>query len=345
MIVVDTAVIPRDVALVAGCFDPLHPGHLRYLDAAAAFGPVCCAVATDAQIQRMKHRPALQSQEARMTLVDALPSVAYVIAQDDSGDAGVLEDVRPAYYVKGHDWLDRLPEAETKACAQFGIPAVFLEAGDEDSSSELLRSHHEHVDRDAAMRFELAVLTQPTPIPWEPVTPYDFETRKAIEGRQPTLIKDTFAPQRVLDYGAGFGHLIRLLQELGVEAEGWDPYPRSPSLADWLNVDERAGHYDLVICREVLEHCTLREIRDIVTDLTILSSRYIYITTRFNMTPEHLLHVVDHDDLDPTHISLCTKSFYHLLFALEGFQRRPALERQMDWQFKGRCLVFEKFQT
>src|SRR5436853_4239887 len=60
---------------------------------------------------------------------------------------------------------------------------------------------------------------------------YRLETRRRIEGRNPQLIKDVFAPQRVLDMGCGPGALMALLDELGVHADGIDFSPRIRDLA------------------------------------------------------------------------------------------------------------------
>jgi len=49
---------------------------------------------------------------------------------------------------------------------------------------------------------------------------YDLDTRREIEGRNPALIEEVFAPDRVLDLGCGPGFLMALLLERGVEAEG-----------------------------------------------------------------------------------------------------------------------------
>ncbi len=206
---------------------------------------------------------------------------------------------------------------------------------------------------DALDRFETLVLSQqPADQPWTPTAavPYDFESRKAVEGRHPQLIKEVFQPRTVLNVGCGCGFLDGQLRDGTIRVEGMDIHPPcgphfwtqdicdARPLVEW---EIPYVDYDLVICREVLEHLTVRQIRQAVTNLCMLSSKFVYVTTRFSS--EHdLLHVETSDDLDPTHISLCAKDFIRLLFVLEGFKRRADLEQQMDWQQKGRCLVYER---
>jgi SAM-dependent methyltransferase len=182
---------------------------------------------------------------------------------------------------------------------------------------------------------------------------YDLETRREIEGRNPDLIREVFTPERVLDLGCGPGFLMALLLELGVEVDGIDFSPSSLTLApdsvrDRITIGdvteplapERA--YDLVICREVLEHLTVLQIRQTVTQICRASSRYAYVTTRFHPAPSSLLDFTTDFDTDPTHVTLLTKSLLRALFVLEGFRRRSDLETQMDWGGKGRVLVYER---
>lgn len=341
--------LPTNLVLCGGAFDPLHTGHLDYLAKASQFGPVCVAVASDARIWQCKGRPALLPQATRMAILSELDHVSYVVAQDDSGEAGALEDIRPKLYVKGKEWVDALPPAELRACSQFGIPAMFIET-QRDSSSERLKAQDQKRDILAVAEFEHFLHNQQEAAPWTPVTDYSFEGRKLAEGQHPQLIKDVFKPRNVWDIGCGFGYLVQMLRDIDVPAEGMDAYPPAGAVIKMLGgsilEDRLAGIFDgvqadLVICREVLEHLTVKQIRQAVRNLVRLSSKYIYVTTRFHPSPSHLLDVTTDFETDPTHITCLSKDFLRALFVLEGCRSRPDLEDRMDWQKKGRCLVFE----
>jgi SAM-dependent methyltransferase len=181
---------------------------------------------------------------------------------------------------------------------------------------------------------------------------YDLETRRRIEDRNPQLIKDVFAPQRVLDVGCGPGFLMFFLRELGLDVQGIDFSPASARLApeevrDRITIGAveephvPESSFDLVVCREVLEHLTVLQVRRTVAQLCRASSRFVYATTRFHPEPETILDFTTQFDVDPTHITLLTKDFLRVLFVLEGFRSRPDLEQRMDWGDKGRVLVYE----
>jgi SAM-dependent methyltransferase len=182
---------------------------------------------------------------------------------------------------------------------------------------------------------------------------YDLETRRKIEARNPALITEVFAPRRVLDVGCGPGFLMYFLHELGVEVDGID-FSESclrlapPEVRDRItvgtvtepHVPDQA--YDLVICREVLEHLTVVQVRRAVSAICRASSRFVYLTTRFHPEPRDLLDFTTQFDVDPSHITLLNKEFLRVLLVLEGFARREDLEQRMDWAGKGRVLVYER---
>jgi 2-polyprenyl-3-methyl-5-hydroxy-6-metoxy-1,4-benzoquinol methylase len=183
---------------------------------------------------------------------------------------------------------------------------------------------------------------------------YSLETRRKIEAKNPFLIRDVFQPKKVLDLGCGPGALMHLLWELGVDVEGIDFAESSvrlatPQVRDRIVVGQvtdptlkPANAYDLVICREVLEHLTVLQVRQAVANMVRMSSRFIYVTTRFHPEPASLLDFTTQFDVDPSHITLLNKDMLRLLFVLEGCKSRPDLEAKMDWGNKGRVLVLEK---
>ncbi len=125
------------VTMVDGGFDPLHPGHIAYFEAAARLGfPVLCNVAPDEWVSR-KHPPLL-SQTERSALVDAIRFVDYTHLATGTTEA-VLRTLIPRYYAKGADWRDRLPAAELAACSDLGIDVVYLDTVVDSSTGILER--------------------------------------------------------------------------------------------------------------------------------------------------------------------------------------------------------------
>ena len=182
---------------------------------------------------------------------------------------------------------------------------------------------------------------------------YELDSRRRIEDRNPALIKEVFEPQRILDVGCGPGFLMLFLQELGLDVEGVDFAESSlelapPEIRERIAIGPTApleaddASYDLVVCREVLEHLTVLQVRQTVAEICRVSSRYAYVTTRFHPEPASLLSVTTDFETDPTHVTLLAKDFLRVLFVLEGFRRRADLEERMDWGGKGRVLVYER---
>ncbi len=98
-----------------GCFDILHPGHIRILEKSRSLGDALVVlVNSDASVRRLKgpSRP-LQGENDRMTVLAALRCVDYVCMFDEDTPAPALARLRPDIHVKGGDYtLADLPEAE-----------------------------------------------------------------------------------------------------------------------------------------------------------------------------------------------------------------------------------------
>jgi rfaE bifunctional protein nucleotidyltransferase chain/domain len=89
-----------------GCFDLLHPGHVRYLARARALGDrLVVAVNTDASVAKLKGRgrPLVPLGE-RMEVLAALEVVDYVLSFEEETPARVIREIVPDVLVKGGDW-------------------------------------------------------------------------------------------------------------------------------------------------------------------------------------------------------------------------------------------------
>jgi rfaE bifunctional protein nucleotidyltransferase chain/domain len=96
----------RRLVLTNGCFDLLHVGHVRYLQAARKLGDaLVVAVNGDASVRALKGegRP-LNRENDRAEVLAALACVDYVAIFQEIRATGVLEHVQPAIYVKGGDY-------------------------------------------------------------------------------------------------------------------------------------------------------------------------------------------------------------------------------------------------
>jgi rfaE bifunctional protein nucleotidyltransferase chain/domain len=106
----------KRIVLANGCFDLLHVGHVRYLEAARRLGDVLfVGINSDAGVARLKGRgrplmPAVEREE----LLAALRAVDHVVVFDDDTADALVAAVRPHIHAKGTDYTtESVPERET----------------------------------------------------------------------------------------------------------------------------------------------------------------------------------------------------------------------------------------
>lgn len=103
------------VALANGCFDLLHVGHLRYLEAASDEADVLVVgVNGDATVRALKgsERPLFPATE-RAEMVAALSCVDYVTVFLEATADDLIRLLRPDVHCKGADYSEGVPEADT----------------------------------------------------------------------------------------------------------------------------------------------------------------------------------------------------------------------------------------
>ena len=66
------------------------------------------------------------------------------------------------------------------------------------------------------------------------------------------------------------------------------------------------------------------EVKKAVANMVRMTSKFVYVTTRYHPNPADLLDFNQKDDLDPTHITLLNKDLLRLMFVLEGCRSRPS---------------------
>ena len=101
------------VVTTNGCFDVLHVGHLRYLQAARTLGDLLVVgVTSDASVRALKgeNRPLVSAAE-RAEMLAGLACVNYVTIFSESNPIALLSQLKPNIHVKGGDYtIDQLPE-------------------------------------------------------------------------------------------------------------------------------------------------------------------------------------------------------------------------------------------
>jgi D-beta-D-heptose 7-phosphate kinase/D-beta-D-heptose 1-phosphate adenosyltransferase len=96
----------RRIVFTNGCFDLLHPGHIRSLEQARELGDVLVvAINSDPSMRRLKGpgRPVIPQQE-RAEILAALAAVDAVVIFDDPTPEQLIARLLPDVLVKGGDW-------------------------------------------------------------------------------------------------------------------------------------------------------------------------------------------------------------------------------------------------
>lgn len=102
----------KRIVFTNGCFDLMHIGHTRYLQAAKALGDVLVVgVNSDASVKSLKKAPdrPIVGEGQRAEVVAALASVDYVVVFAEPDPLNIITAVQPDVLVKGGDWaIDRI---------------------------------------------------------------------------------------------------------------------------------------------------------------------------------------------------------------------------------------------
>ena len=105
----------KTFVLTNGCFDILHAGHVRYLQATKSLADYSIVLLnSDKSVKMLKgtSRP-INNEQDRAEILTALSCVDYVVIFNEKSPAELLEKIKPNIYTKGADYtLETLPEKE-----------------------------------------------------------------------------------------------------------------------------------------------------------------------------------------------------------------------------------------
>lgn len=129
------------VIAVSGYFNPLHLGHLRYINDAKKLGDVLIVIVNNDRQVKLKGAISLMNLSERVEIISNLKAVDMVVeaVDDDKSVCKTLEIIRPHIFCKGGDrTIDNIPEV--KICKQLKIQMMFGIGGEKiQSSSALLK--------------------------------------------------------------------------------------------------------------------------------------------------------------------------------------------------------------
>lgn len=96
----------KTIVFTNGCFDLIHPGHIKILKKAKESGDILIvAINSDKSVQatKGKTRPLL-NQQARVTILSAIQYIDYIAIFDQKTPYALINKLRPEILVKGQDW-------------------------------------------------------------------------------------------------------------------------------------------------------------------------------------------------------------------------------------------------
>lgn len=119
------------VVFTNGCYDILHPGHIRLLEQARSLGDLLVlGLNTDGSVARMKGpaRP-LISETERAELAGSLAAVDAVTLFDEDTPRELIAALLPDILVKGADWTHFIAGREEVEAAGGKVLTIPLEPG------------------------------------------------------------------------------------------------------------------------------------------------------------------------------------------------------------------------
>jgi rfaE bifunctional protein nucleotidyltransferase chain/domain len=121
----------KKVVFTNGCYDILHPGHIRLLERSRSLGDILIlALNTDASVARLKgpSRPLIHESE-RAHMAAGLEAVDAVTFFDEDTPRELIAEILPDILIKGADWAHFIAGRDEVEAAGGQVMALSLEPG------------------------------------------------------------------------------------------------------------------------------------------------------------------------------------------------------------------------
>jgi rfaE bifunctional protein nucleotidyltransferase chain/domain len=131
----------KTVAFANGCFDIMHVGHVRFLEAAKARADVLVlGLNSDASVRKLKGkgRPLVNEKE-RSEILSAFTCVDYIVIFNELTVDKTLAILKPTYHCKGTDYTaDTVPEKEI--AKKLGIKIAIVGDPKDHSTKDIIKT-------------------------------------------------------------------------------------------------------------------------------------------------------------------------------------------------------------
>ena len=136
----------KTIVVASGYFNPLHEGHVEYLNQAAKLGDILIVIVNNDNQVKLKGSKAFMTESQRLKIVRNLRcvDVAVLSVDDDKTVCKTLNMLRPHVFAKGGDTnIGNIPEREI--CEKLSIKVVDGLGGKINSSSWILKKAEDSV--------------------------------------------------------------------------------------------------------------------------------------------------------------------------------------------------------
>lgn len=128
------------IVFTNGCFEILHPGHIKLLEEAKNYGDILVVgINSDESVKRIKgEKKLIFDEKSRLKIISALECVDYVTLFNENTPENLIEIIKPHIHVKGGDYKEEeLPEA--KIVKEYGGKIIILPILEDFSTTQIIQ--------------------------------------------------------------------------------------------------------------------------------------------------------------------------------------------------------------